>query len=195
MNRRILFAALLLGTACGADEARPPCTPGDAACAAPPEEATDPRIVGPGMRGLALPHWPMFHHDGQHSGRNGVAPPPAGVLQWTFATEGEIMASPAVAMDGTIYIGSLDHRLYAVSPRGKLKWSFETLAYIFSSPAVAGDGTVYVGSVDAHLYAIRDGVMKWSAPVENCAFSSPALGRDGTIYVGSNAWKLYAVRP
>ena len=184
--------ALLVVAGCG-DDARPPCAAGGAAC--PPEAPADPRFVGPGMRSGILPHWPMFRHDGQHDGRSPIAPPSLGTLRWSFRTDGEIWSSPAVGLDGTVYVGSLDHRLYAVSPAGKLEWSFETLAYIFSSPAVAGDGTVYVGSVDAHLYAVRGGRMKWAVPLENCAFSSPTLAQDGTVYVGSNAWKVEAVTP
>src|SRR5512134_252340 len=45
---------------------------------------------------------------------------------WTFATQGEIWGSPAVA-DGTVYIGSDDHFLYAVdTASAQLKWKFET---------------------------------------------------------------------
>ena len=199
--RAAAIVGLFVAGGCGIDEARPSCVPGEAACPAAGASreggvsAIDPRIEGPGMRGDALPHWPMFHHDAQHTGRNGVAAPADGALQWTFRAEGEIWSSPAIALDGTVYFGSLDHKLYAVSPRGKLKWTFETLAPIFASPAVAGDGTVYIGSLDAHLYALRDGAMKWSAPMHNCAFSSPALAKDGTIYIGSNAWVLYAFSP
>src|SRR5262245_40020104 len=100
-----LLAALAL-SAC-TDEARPPCGPGGPACAASDPNA-DPRFVGPGMRGDLLPHWPMFRHDAQHTGRNGVAPPASPAVKWTFAAEGEIWSSPAVGLDGTVYVGSLD---------------------------------------------------------------------------------------
>src|SRR5262249_28377584 len=200
MSRFASSAALALALASGAcepDTSRPPCAPGSPDCTDATSEsaAADPRFVGPGLRTDTLPHWPMFRHDAQHSGRNGLAPAASGALQWTFLAAGGIWSSPAIALDGTIYVGSLDHNLYAIQPDGKLKWSFETLGYIFGSPAVAGDGTVYVGSVDGHLYAVREGALKWSVPLQNCAFSSPVLARDGTVYMGSNAWKLYAVTP
>ena len=147
------------------------------------------------MRGDTLPHWPMFRHDARHTGASPMVPAAGAAPRWIFETGGQIRSSPAVGLDGTVYVGSLDNKLYAVSPNGKLAWSFEALAYVFSSPAVAGDGTVYFGSVDGHLYAVRAGKLKWAVPLQNCAFSSPALAMDGTVYVGSNAWLLTAISP
>src|SRR5204863_10077294 len=155
----------VVASGCEADPKRPPCSPALPGCvdgSADPPATTDPRFVGPGLRTETLPHWPMFRHDAQHSGRNGLAPGSTGTVIWTYLTGAGVWSSPAIALDGTVYVGSLDRKLYALTGDGKLKWSFETLGYIFSSPAVAGDGTVYVGSVDGHLYAIREGALKWS---------------------------------
>ena len=41
-----------------------------------------------------------------------------GRLKWKFKTKGDVESSPAVAQDGTIYVGSLDHYLYAINPNG-----------------------------------------------------------------------------
>lgn len=68
------------------------------------EPAADPRFVGPGLRGAAFPHWPMFHHDAQHTGRNPVAPAASPAVLWTFLTEGGIWSSPAIGLDGTVYV-------------------------------------------------------------------------------------------
>ena len=57
--------------------------------------------------------------------------------------------------DGTIYVGSYDHHLYAVNPDGSQKWKFATGDFVASSPAVGADGTIYVGSYDHHLYAVH----------------------------------------
>lgn len=190
------LAALLVAVGCGIDDARPACAPGETACASTgPSTLIDPRIEGPGMRGDALPHWPMFHHDAQHTGRNGVAPPAAGALQWTFLAEGEIWSSPAIGLDGTVYFGSLDHKLYAVTPRGKLKWSFETLGPIFSSPAVAPDGTIVVGSADKSVYAVTpDGQLRWRFQGAAAMASSPAIAADGTVFIGSDDGMLYSIK-
>ncbi len=157
-TRAAAIVGLFVAGGCGIDEARPACVPGEAACpaaGASPEGVVDPRFEGPGMRGDALPHWPMFHHDAQHTGRNGVAAPAGGALQWTFRAEGEIWSSPAIAPDGTIVVGSADKSVHAVTPDGRLRWRFLTGAAVASSPAIAADGTVFVGSADGRLYAFR----------------------------------------
>ena len=54
----------------------------------------------------------------------------------------DIISSPAIAPDGTIYIGSGNGFLYAILPNGKLKWKYETGGAIAGSPAIGSDGTV-----------------------------------------------------
>ena len=105
-----------------------------------------------------------------------------------------IVSSPAIAADGTVYVGSDDYKLYAINPNGTLKWSYTTGGAIVSSPTIAADGTIYVGSWDSKLYAINpNGTLKWSYVTGNGIDSSPAIGADGTIYVGSEDHKLYAI--
>ena len=75
---------------------------------------------------------------------------------WEFETEGWVTSSPAIGSDGTVYVGSLDKKLYAINGKsGEKKWEFKTGDEVFSSPAIGSDGTVYVGSNDKKLYAIK----------------------------------------
>ena len=67
-------------------------------------------------------------------------------------------SSPAVA-NGVVYVGSLDHKLYAYAvgcASGGATctplWTATTGDMVVSSPAVA-NGVVYVGSHDGKLYA------------------------------------------
>ena len=68
-------------------------------------------------------------------------------------------SSPAIGSDGTVYVGSMDEKLYAINGKSGVKlWEFEMgdpLGYVESSPAIGPDGTVYVGSYDNKLYAIK----------------------------------------
>ena len=115
-----------------------------------------------------------------------------GTVKWSFETGGGVNFSPAIGTDGTIYVGSLDRKLYAINPDGTAKWSFQTGLPVHSSPAIAPDGSIYVGSLDRKLYAINpDGTEKWSFQTGLPVHSSPAIGPDGTIYVGSDG--LYAI--
>ncbi|TDF93780.1 PQQ-binding-like beta-propeller repeat protein [Paenibacillus piri] len=116
--------------------------------------------------------------------------------RWRLTTGAEIISSPAIGADGTVYVGSYDKKLYAIDKKGMKKWEFITGDKIASSPAVGTDGTIYVGSDDKKLYAIKpNGEKKWEFVTGGKIFSSPAIGADGTVYVGSYDKKLYAIKP
>lgn len=103
-------------------------------------------------------------------------------------------SSPALAPDGTLYLGATDRRLHALRPDGTEKWDFETGQEIESSPAVGQDGTIYFGSRDGRLYAVTpDGQPKWAFATPAWVDSSPALARDGTVYFGSWDHHFYAL--
>ena len=60
-------------------------------------------------------------------------------------------SSPAV-VDGRVYIGSGDFKVYCLNATtGEHIWNYTTGACVFSSPAVA-DGKVYVGSAYGKVY-------------------------------------------
>ena len=123
-----------------------------------------------------------------------AATPGAG--KWVFPTGTVVRSSPAIGPDGTIYVGSDDHYLYAINPDGTQKWEFQTGNTVVSSPTIGPDGTIYVGSADSNLYAVNpDGIEKWRFPTGIWVYSSPAIGPDGTIYIGSYDHNLYAVNP
>ncbi|MFQ5740559.1 MAG: PQQ-binding-like beta-propeller repeat protein [Acidobacteriota bacterium] len=119
-----------------------------------------------------------------------------GTEKWRFAMGELVISSPAIAPDGTIYVGSFDHNLYAINPDGSEKWRFATGDNVYSSPAIAPDGTIYAGSYDSNVYAVNpDGSEKWRFATEKRVLSSPVIGADGTLYVGSDDFSLYAVNP
>jgi outer membrane protein assembly factor BamB len=144
-----------------------------------------------------VPVWGMFRHDLQHTGRSQYLGAQKSVQRWRFFTEDTVTSSPAIGADGTIYVGSDDHNLYAIKTNGEKKWAYKTGKDIQSSPAIGPDGTIYVGSKDGNLYAIdpKDGTEKWAFPTGIPVDSSPAIGPDGTIYVGSGNGNLYAIQP
>ena len=120
----------------------------------------------------------------------------------TGITGSALTGAPAIAPDGTIYIGSTDRYLYAFAPDGTLKWSYLTGGLIDTcSPAIATDGTVYFGSNDGIFRALNpDGTVKWAhsfstATVTNPVSNSPAVAADGTVYVKVNDGFLYALNP
>jgi probable HAF family extracellular repeat protein len=121
---------------------------------------------------------------------------PAGTELWAARGDGPISGSPTIGQDGTIYMGSSDHHLYALRVPGDLLWRFATRGQIRGTPAVGRDGTVYFGAVhpDDRLYAVDpEGALRWSYPAL-MGETSAALGDDGTIYVHTSG-KLHALSP
>lgn len=117
---------------------------------------------------------------------------------WQATTGNSITASPAIAPDGSVYIGSIDGYVYAYNPDGSQKWTpFNTGGLVDTcSPAIGDDGTVYVGSFSGYLYALdgATGTLKWQKQVASggTVANSPAVAADGTIYVRSNDGYLVA---
>src|SRR5579883_1144826 len=121
---------------------------------------------------------------------------PDGTFAFRFRLPTHCASTPAVAPDGTIYVGSDDHKLYAFSPNGSLRFALQTGGPVRSSPALAADGTIYVGSFDGSLYAIRpDGIVTWTFRTADRILSSPTVDAAGTILIGSEDDRLYALAP
>jgi len=120
---------------------------------------------------------------------------PDGTLIWNFVAGDTIYSSPTVGTDGTIYIGSIDNKLYAVNADGTQKWAFTADSAVYSTPALAADGTIYFGS-QFNIYALdANGNLLHSAFIPIEAQTSPIIGADGTIYLGANTGILYAFNP
>ena len=127
---------------------------------------------------------------------------PNGTIRW-FIHIGDILSSPAIGKDGTIYVGAQDGwdpphgSIYAIYPDGNIKWRFQTNQVVYSSPAIGADGTVYCGCHDQNLYALNpdNGSVKWSFHTGDWVRVSPSIADDGTIYIVSLDSYLYAINP
>ncbi len=134
---------------------------------------------------------------------------PDGTEKWEFIIKhidaGDVWyidSPPAIAEDGTIYIGSHNDHLYAINPDGTEKWNVSLDASVHSSPAIAKDGTIYIATAQAYpvfdgtFYAITpDGDIKWKFDPGYAIGASAAIGDDGIIYVPSHNGILYAIYP
>ncbi|MBM3880301.1 MAG: PQQ-like beta-propeller repeat protein [Verrucomicrobia bacterium] len=125
-----------------------------------------------------------------------VARATPGTKLWDFTTGAPVHSSPAIGLDGTIYFGSMDRKLYALTAGGAKRWEFLTGGGIQSSPALGADETVYVGSLDGKLYAVSPtGLLRWQFAARGPVASSPAVGADGTLYFGAQDRRVYALKP
>jgi len=114
--------------------------------------------------------------------------------EWSLDLHSHSDSAPAVGQDGTIYLGTLAGKLWAVNPDGSRKWVFQAQDDIRSGPAIGMDGTVYFGSRDRKFYAVQaNGKKRWEFKTGAWVDSSPALAHDGTVYFGSWDKNLYAL--
>ncbi len=136
-------------------------------------------------------NWPMFHHDLTLSGVSQSTAPNTNETLWIYDTGSYVSSSPAI-VDGKLYIGAHDGRLYALDAyTGMPLWTYQTLGPIYSSPAVAY-GNVYFLSTDGNIYTLDSitGALVWSAVIGPGPWdwSSPAL-HDGKLFIaGSTGW-------
>jgi outer membrane protein assembly factor BamB len=124
---------------------------------------------------------------------SGAPPVPSTSVHWTYTTGNLVGSTPAVA-GGTVYVGSNDHKVYALdTTTGHLRWSYTTGGQVHSGPTVVGH-TVYVASDDGSVYALDTamGHLRWSYTTGGAVESSLAVA-DGTVYVGTFDHKVYAL--
>ena len=133
--------------------------------------------------------WPMAGYCPTRAGRSGRVGPHTANVKWKFGTGGIATMSPAVAANGTIFVGSNDRNVIAVDPRGRELWRAGVPSNINDTGFVIGrDGSVFVGCADGKMYAFSaDGRPKWATSVEADVAFAPVAGGDGTIFVSGLA--------
>jgi len=113
---------------------------------------------------------------------------------WKVELGSRCQTCPAIAKDGTIYVGTREGKLAALSPEGEVRWTCQVGDEIQSSPAIGGDGTIYFGCRDRFIYAVSgEGEERWRFKTGAWVDSSPAIAGDGSVVVGSWDGKLYCL--
>jgi outer membrane protein assembly factor BamB len=165
--------------------------------------------------------WPTFHYSPARTGFNraehtiGTGNVASLKLAFTAATGALIGYSSPAVVNGVVYIGSEDKKLYAFSATGKTGcsgtpktcqplWASTPAGdIIVSSPTVA-NSFVYVGSHDHHLYVFDAGGSTgctgapkvcepvWTADVSPGGITGSPLVVDGIVYVSTGADGLFA---
>jgi outer membrane protein assembly factor BamB len=121
----------------------------------------------------------------------------SGLARWAANLGADVASTPAVAVDGTVYVGA-GVNVYALDgTTGARRWQYAAGGQVLSSPTIGADGTVYVGTMQQRVLALdgATGAAKWTFTAGTSVSSSPALGADGTVYIGSTDGKVYALSP
>jgi outer membrane protein assembly factor BamB len=122
-----------------------------------------------------------------------------GTRLWTFAA-GNNNYGPALAVDGSIYIGSFDGKLYAFNADGSPQWEYDT-GLLLGAPTAGENGTIYVASRSGsgdQLFAISaTGSLLAQAALTSgyggaWELSAPALTGNGKLYLGHRSNQLQA---
>jgi len=113
-----------------------------------------------------------------------------GAIAWQKSFGATSTSGPAVGANGTIYLGSGQESLVAVSPSGAVTWTFSLgclLCNINATPAIGPDGNVYVGSSDGRFFSINgaSGAQRWVQSLGTNVDASAAIDATGTVYIGS----------
>jgi len=117
-------------------------------------------------------------------------------VKWSRATgnSAEGINSSAAVVDGRVFVGSDDGRLYAFGVGGARLWAKPVGGAVRSSPAVS-DGVVYVGSDHGHLQAraVGSGSLRWSRTLNGVISSSPLVA-EHRVYIGTRGGTFYALK-
>lgn len=134
------------------------------------------------------PGFPLSLGSVQSFGRDGAR-------RWQADFSAPVSSSPAVGLDGTIYVPTWDDApnpkaaepgLHALRSDGSRRWYFPIAAGAHSSPSVAADGSVFFAGRDGYAYALNpDGTRRWRFELGTPWGMPPVLAADGRIYVSS----------
>jgi outer membrane protein assembly factor BamB len=106
-----------------------------------------------------------------------------------------VYATPCVAEDGTIIVGSDAKKVLALSPEGRTRWSLDVDDEADTGPELAPDGTIVLAA-GRMVYGVTPlGFVKWRFAAKRKVFTSPAVGADGHVYFGAQDHRAYALTP
>jgi len=117
---------------------------------------------------------------------------PAVQSQWTYASEANVISTPAVIEDEVVF-GNQQGKVVALSLRnGKIRWSYQTSGAIYSSPAIAQHSIVF-GSTDGYVYCLSTtGKLIWKYKADAAVLGCPVI-EDGVVYIGASDHRFRAI--
>ncbi|MFW6176359.1 MAG: PKD domain-containing protein [Thermoplasmatota archaeon] len=156
------------------------------------------------QNGLADSPWPRWRGNNQGTGLSPFNTSFVdGIEKWNLTLDGDVISSPVIGPDGTIYVASENESLYAVNPDGSLKWKENIEHSLYHPPTINKNGTLYFHlSFDKEkLYAYsEEGKQIWNITPESPHGNeghfgfSPVINSNNTIFIEESGG-LCAVDP
>ncbi|MBN1593205.1 MAG: PQQ-binding-like beta-propeller repeat protein, partial [Candidatus Coatesbacteria bacterium] len=138
--------------------------------------------------------WPSYQNRGSNQSQSIFRGPVAPYFKWSYDNTGELLSSPVMSPDGSIYVGSKTlNKLWAFNSDGTVKWTYNA-GQVHATPAIDNEGNVYFGSDDHIFYSLDpDGNLRWSYPTGFEIRGAPKITDCGTIYFTSLGSILFAM--
>jgi outer membrane protein assembly factor BamB len=94
--------------------------------------------------------------------------------------------APAIADDGTIYVGSQDDHAYAISAAGLEKWAVSLANDVDGAPTISDDGAIFFGTDGDEVVKIEsDGGIDFRTNVGGFVRGPLSISRDGSLVIGT----------
>jgi hypothetical protein len=146
---------------------------------------------------------PVVHPDGKVSVRVDLAEEtllstfdPQGQKLHQANIPGRVEGRPALAPDGSVWIGNDSGGLFRVSAEGQLSQVFQARGGIRAMPRIEEDGRVFFGTMKGMVYGLEpDGTKAWEVDLKGMVESRIERMADGTLLVGTFDKVLHALTP
>ncbi len=116
---------------------------------------------------------------------------------YRYGTESKVLAQPAVAGDGSVYIASEERTLHGLNPNGTVRFKFRPPSGKFkTSPLLSLDGkTVYAAVEDGILYAVdtQSGNLLWQYFAGGKVYAGASIDGTGQILLGNEYGQIVAL--
>lgn len=117
-----------------------------------------------------------------------------GSLVWKFATGHYLWSQPVIAND-TVYIGSMDNFVYALSLDGEELWSYELSGAVTGAPTLSEDGSmIFAGSLGNQMVALdaATGELVWTFDTAQSVWGTSIVA-DGKLIFTDTGGNIYAL--
>ena len=112
---------------------------------------------------------------------------------WQYNSPSPILFEPTQAADGTVYFGTVDGKLRALTSAGVASWTINPGA-VLVTPIALQSQTLYFGTADESLRAYSlAGNLKWKVKVDQNISTPLAVSGNGLIFFAIQTGDVYGV--